>query len=351
MQRNVVICLDGTWNTPGKSLAASEDTSTNVFKFYERALSQSESGKEQIKWYNNGIGTEYLNRISGGAFGLGLDKHIMDAYTFLIENHRDGDSIYILGFSRGAYTARSLVGLIRNCGLLRMSDKTLIERAYAIYRSREEVDSEHAVAFRSANSRSININFLGLWDTVGALGIPLQSFKEFNSEQYAFHNTRLSGIVQNAFHALAVDEHRLPYAATIWDAQDYKDRARGQVVQQLWFTGAHADIGGGYKDDHPIADVSLRWIQKKSADCGLGVALVPLPALEACTKRSLHDSYKAFLGGAYAIFSRRHYRPIGTAGGSEALDLSVTARLQNSVEYRPKNSGLDEVSSTKDAWI
>lgn len=349
--KGIVLCFDGTWNTPGQVTSPCEDDSTNVFRFYERIGGENSEGRPQIKWYNKGVGTEWLNRVRGGAFGLGLDKHILDGYRFLIKHYKPGDDIYLIGFSRGAYTARSLVGLIRNSGLLKNEDDDLIDRAYAIYRSKEDVDSEHASAFRRANSREISIRFIGVWDTVGALGIPLKPFAEFNSEQYGFHDLKLSSIVQNAFHAVAVDEHREPYAAALWGPQDMRDKERGQRLEQIWFSGAHSDVGGGYEGAHPIPDLTLRWMQKKAVECGLGVEIIPAPHEDNLLKSDIHDSFREFLGGVFSWFSRRYYRTVGQAcDGPQNVDVSVRKRTIVRDDYRPKNKGLFEAPESCDAW-
>ncbi|MEN6621988.1 MAG: DUF2235 domain-containing protein, partial [Smithella sp.] len=163
-KKSIILCFDGTWNTPGHESSPAEDDSTNVFRFYERISDANDDGHAQLKWYNKGVGTEWMNRVRGGAFGLNLDNHILDGYRFLIQNLKENDDLYLIGFSRGAYTARSLAGLIRNSGLLKNEDDDLIDRAYGIYRSRAGVDSEHATAFRKANSREISIKFIGVWD-------------------------------------------------------------------------------------------------------------------------------------------------------------------------------------------
>ena len=351
MAKNIVLSFDGTWNTPGDTKSPAEDDSTNVFRFHQSVTPARADGRLQVKWYNEGVGTEWMNRIRGGAFGLGLDKHILDGYRKLIELHEDGDDVFIVGFSRGAYTARSLVGLIRNSGLLRTADETLIDRAYEMYRSRDQVDSEHARAFRSANAREIRLRFVGVWDTVGALGVPLQSFKEFNAEEYAFHDTKLSAIVVNAFHALAVDENREPYRATMWGPQDARDRAQGQVLEQLWFPGAHSDVGGGYTGTHPVADLTLRWMQKKAQACGLSVQALAAPTRAATVVADLHDSFATFFGGFFSIFHRRYYRPMGRAEhGPQRLDVTVKERIQARADYRPKNDDLHAVPESGEAW-
>jgi uncharacterized protein (DUF2235 family) len=350
-QKNIVLCFDGTWNTPAQSASPTEDASTNVWQFFERVSKTDVQGNEQIKWYNQGVGTEWLNRVRGGAFGLQLDRHIIDGYRKLIELYEPGDDIYLVGFSRGAYTARSLVGLVRNSGLLKGSNDELIDRAYAMYRSKEGVDSEHALAFRRANSYEIEIKFVGVWDTVGALGVPLRSFAGFDAKQYDFHDTKLSAIVRNAFQALAVDEHREPYKPTFWQPQDPRDIARGQTLKQLWFSGAHADVGGGYKGGHSIAHLSMRWMLQQASACGLSVEMIPTPAEDEVLSCVLHDSFGEFLGGIYSVFSDRYYRPAGRADdGPQTLDRFVRKRVASRTDYRPKNEGLFSVPECDEAW-
>lgn len=346
--KNIVLCFDGTWNIPGKAAGATEDNSTNVWQFFERV--SQEGRRPQIKWYNKGVGTEWLNRFRGGTFGLGLDKHILDGYRKLIELYEPGDDIYLVGFSRGAYTARSLVGLVRNCGLLKKgSSDELIDYAYSMYRSKEAVDSEHAAAFRQANSRDIKINFVGVWDTVGALGIPLQPFADFDAERYTFHDTKLSSIVQNAYQALAIDEHREPFAPAFWNPQDDRDSAKGQVLEQMWFSGAHADVGGGYPGNHPLAHLSMRWMLKKAAACGLDVQMIPTPREDELLSCELHDSFKEFFSGMFSMFHRRYYRAVGRSG-AEAVDRFVRKRFAFRADYRPKNEGLFVARESDETW-
>jgi uncharacterized protein (DUF2235 family) len=340
--KNIVLCFDGTWDVPGKSASVAEDASTNVWQFFERVSKVAAQGKEQIKWYNEGVGTGWLNRVGGGAFGLGLDKHVMDGYRKLIELYEPGDDVYVVGFSRGSYTARSLVGLLRNSGLLNKgSDDRMVEWAYAIYRSKEDVDSEHAAAFRRANSRDIEVKFVGVWDTVGALGVPLKPFSDFDAEQYSFHDTKLSSLVQNAYQALALDEHREPFAPTLWSSQEPREIARGQTLEQVWFSGAHADVGGGYPGDHPVAHLGLRWMLKKASVCGLGVEMIPMPGETDILKCELHDSFRSFLHGTYPLFHKRYYRAVGQTGeGPQAVDGLVLKRIASRPDYRPKNQGV-----------
>jgi uncharacterized protein (DUF2235 family) len=265
-----------------------------------------------------------------------LEINIVQGYEFLAKEYQEGDEVYILGFSRGAYTARSLVGLIRNCGLIYPNHLTLrVPMAYGIYRTRDDnADSFTAKIFRSTFSREIKIKLLGVWDTVGALGIPVDVLNLFNMKFYEFHDTRLSSIVENAFHALAVDEHRQDYDACLWNP----DAAPQQTLEQRWFLGAHCDAGGGY-EDRRLSDMTLRWIQDKASALGLA-----LDAVQIGPKNYLGeftDSYAEFLGGIYAHKNPRHYRAIrATRFGNETIDDSVQRRRKQDRDYEPQNDGL-----------
>jgi type VI secretion system (T6SS) phospholipase Tle1-like effector len=235
--------------------------------------------------------------------------------------------------------------MIRNCGLLPKGtsgggpDSPELLEAYELYRARDNgPDSERAKNFRAEKRAPlIPIKFLGVWDTVGALGIPLESFAVFNKEQFEFHDTELSGIVRNAFHAVAVDEHREPYRVALWDPKQKVD----QTIEQRWFVGAHADVGGGYPS-RALSDITLRWMQEKVQSCGLKLDETGIPAVsDANALGMLADSFKAFLGGVFSLFSKRYYRPVCMEKfGMEVVDMTVPSRMKNSITYRPKNPGL-----------
>jgi len=341
MSRNLLICYDGTWNTPDNNGDIGGNTSTNVRRFYDACAKVSEQGVPQLKWYDRGVGTRWYDRISGGAFGVGLSKNVTQGYGWLVDNFQPGDRVYIIGFSRGAYTARSLVGFIRNCGLVRKTSgnagerEQLISDGYQLYRARDEgADSPAAKKYRGEYAQEIDIEFLGIWDTVGALGIPISSFDWFNRRYYEFHDTELSSIVRHAYHALATDEHRENYAATLWDPKQKPN----QVLEQQWFPGAHANVGGGYKT-HALSDVPLEWLMRKAVECGLGLAPRAIPRITRSNYRGKAvDSYDRFLGGLYRVTRDRHFRPIGsTANGGEGIHPSVLARYSADDGYRPKN--------------
>ena len=269
--KRIVICFDGTWSKPAdEALPADGRVETNVCRFYESIKDKAADGTKQVKWYDEGVGTQWYDRFIGGSIGAGLELNIVQGYEYLAQQYEAGDEVYVLGFSRGAYTARSLVGMIRNCGLIYPKHLTLrVGMAYGIYRTRgDNVDSFTAKIFRAAFCREIKIKFVGVWDTVGALGIPLTVLKDVNMKFYEFHDTNLSNIVENAYHALAIDEHRQDYMATLWNP----DTAPQQKLEQRWFVGAHCDVGGGYKDRR-LSDLTLSWMQQKAQRARAGARL------------------------------------------------------------------------------
>jgi uncharacterized protein (DUF2235 family) len=291
-----------------------------------------------------GIVVNSVPTVLGGAFGRGLSQNIRDGYLWLAEHYREGDDIYIFGFSRGAYTARSLVGLIRKCGIINRPNASkcqlgaLTKEAYHIYREKQwDPDGREATVFKTTFSWSeetVKIKFLGVWDTVGALGIPLH-YVPFGSDYYQWHDTELSRMVENAYQAQALDEHRLDYAPTMWSKvkttkQGHEQwQKRGQTVEQRWFPGAHCDVGGGYKKGK-LPQLSLQWMQQNSERCGL--QFNPTVAVDPDTYLSpMHDSYKEFLLGIYARLPwvYPYYRPLGL-GVSEKIDNLVPKRIQSS---------------------
>jgi len=328
MPRRLALCFDGTWNT-------AEDR-TNPYRIRNLIASTSTDGWRQLIYYDEGVGSHWHDWFSGGAFGRGLSQNIRDGYTRLARQYEDGDEVFIFGFSRGAYTARSLVGLIRKCGLLQlepgMGEEALKERvgeAYELYRQKHSSpDVEAAKRFRAQYSREIRVKFIGVWDTVGALGIPFPKIP-FSSEYYRFHDTGLSGIVENAYHALAIDEHRDVFAPTLWTT-----KPDHTAMEQRWFVGAHANVGGGYSRD-PLATIALCWIQQKAAGCGL--AMTRDVEVRADAHRApVRDSFTEFMYGAYALsrLRQRHYRPIGDTL-NETVDESVLRRHAEDPNYRP----------------
>ncbi|MBV8131418.1 MAG: DUF2235 domain-containing protein [Alphaproteobacteria bacterium] len=342
MTNRLVVCFDGTWNRPDKNSDLAARVETNVCRFYEAIPSgKLPGGDVQKKWYDTGVGTNWYDQITGGSCGIGIDQKIRKGYQWLTENYPDADpsdtEIFILGFSRGAYTARSLVGMIRNCGLLLPENAHRVGDAYALYRQRDEsADTNQAQVFRDRYSREIKIKFLGVWDTVGALGIPLHALHWLNAKEYAFHDTELSRIVENAAHAVAIDEFRVDYQVTLWAPIIKPD----QDVEQRWFSGAHADIGGGY-ESRLLSDITLAWMQRKAGAVGLALDNSQIPVIaKANWIHPPTDSYQQFLDGLYANTHPRFFRAMQIGDGlNEVLDESVVNRCRDSAGYRPLNPG------------
>ena len=364
MPKKIMLCFDGTWNTPHDQGEYDEtDADTNVVKLYRSVLGKDLKGIprgtparspsiETIKWYDEGVGTKWYDHIKGGAFGFGLSRKIREGYKFLIDHYDPGDEIYVFGFSRGAYTARSLVGLIRNSGLLKRQfapkedsdDNEIIMDAYQLYRNRDgSADTAFAVYFRSTYSHEgVRIKFLGVWDTVGALGIPIKAVNLFNSEQYKFHDTELSSIVQNAYQAVAIDEHREDFKPTLWDPKEKPM----QKMEQVWFVGAHADVGGGYQNQ-PLSDITLNWMQQKAKLNGEGLEFdsvqEPLLVSNKYVAAKVTDSFGQFAFGLYKGFHQPYLRTIAvTLNGNECLHTTFTEIRASNTAYRPKNLGLDK---------
>lgn len=271
MPKRLIVCCDGTWNTADQTIDGHSNP-TNVTKLALSIAPEDAAGARQCVYYHDGVGTSRWQRLSGGAFGVGLSRNVFDAYHFLIDNYESGDWLYLFGFSRGAFTARSLGGLIRNCGILRSENADRIHEAWSLYRSSADKPAGvKSTLFRRAYSYEPRIHFIGVWDTVGALGIPvpgpswLKPIVTRLNHRWAFHDTKLSTRVNGAFHALAIDEQRAAFAPTLWHQQSGTD---GQELKQVWFTGVHRDIGGGYLKTS-LSDIALLWMADRARDYGL----------------------------------------------------------------------------------
>ena len=179
--------------------------------------------------------------MQGGAFGNGLSNNIQDAYRFLAHNYVDGDQVYLFGFSRGAYTARSLAGMISQCGLLQKESLEYFPDLYGYYRADDE--EKKCTKYRKIRHKNfthrphVRVNMIGVWDTVGALGIPLTGLRLLTRGRYEFHETNLNGYIDNAFQALAIDESRGPFIPCLWRKPE---NGHSVNVEQVWFAGSHS---------------------------------------------------------------------------------------------------------------
>jgi uncharacterized protein (DUF2235 family) len=276
--KRLIVCADGTWNKRDRT---KDHRNTNVAKLCDAIVQLDTFNVPQFVKYQKGVGTgPWYDKILGGITGAGLSQNIRECYSWIVDNYTPGDELYFFGFSRGAFTARSLVGFIRNCGILRPEHRGQIAKAYDFYRDRDPAKhprTQVAQIFRDTYSHPGTpiIKCLGVWDTVGSLGIPTTGpIGKLSRHFVGFHDMKLSSWVQNAFHAVAIDERRRPFSPTMWELRDEDladSRAVGQHIEQVWFAGVHSNVGGGYPNAE-LSDIALRWIMDKAQWCGLGLA-------------------------------------------------------------------------------
>lgn len=271
MQKALVICLDGTWKTPLDD--------TNVTRVVRAILPYDSVGAPQIVYYDQGVGTGggLTELVLGGALGIGLEKQIKLAYQFLSVNYNEGDRILIFGFSRGAFAARSLAALVTSLGLPSRGQLYLIPSILAAYRDgrrkgmqRLVVDEliENLGAMRPSMADRSElicpaIDFLGLWDTVGTLGIPFRGLKWIGSHRYNYHVVAINSGIRRVYQALALNEKRRIFNHTIINTKD--KLSDGQIVEQRWFLGQHSSVGGGDGPDTERSSRPFLWIISKAS--------------------------------------------------------------------------------------
>ncbi len=265
--KRIILCADGTWNTPPG--VDSKGGGTNVWKIY-CAMPDT---PEQLKFYDSGVGTggNALEHLRGGALGDGLFTKVQDCYQFLAHVYDPGDSVYLIGFSRGAYTARSVGGMIAAFGVpsKNLSNSTVPE-IFAAYRERDK-DKRKAMRAHLKDVyglQDVRIAMVGVWDTVGSLGVPGKLFEGLMDKQFGFLDTTLSECVDHAYHAVSIDERRASFQPTLWTDADGTYRTNDARLEQVWFTGAHCDVGGSYADCQ-LADITLGWMMQKAKQNGI----------------------------------------------------------------------------------
>jgi len=306
MSKTIIFCADGTWNGPGED--DKEDVEahfTNVFKLFvglagaaspdsirladeQEKVLEANGRPVQISKYIHGVGDSRnpIRKVLGGAFGAGVISRVVRGYTFISRNYEPGDGIIVIGFSRGAYTARALAGLILSQGVLAKRLTADKEKAYeygaqAWYRYRKSAKTEGArqrlaealsnlPGFLTSDSLKASdlvtvdgLKAVAVWDTVGALGLPDYVGGE-RVDTYGFTNTSLSERVEHGLHAIALDEQRIDFTPTLWTA--------AANARQMVFAGAHADVGGGYPiagNESGLSDIALKWMADELA--GIGV--------------------------------------------------------------------------------
>ncbi len=256
--KNIVICCDGTSNQYGGD-------DSNVVKLYGVLRHDPH---RQIAFYDPGVGTfgsynaltpfyRKFKRILGLAFGLGITRNVMEAYWYLMQNYTDGDKIFLFGFSRGAYTVRVLAALIRKCGILHRDNQNLIPEAVRILKLRSKKSFRIAKGFRRTFAQCSRVHFLGLWDTVTSVG--------WIWDPVRIHFTTKNSGVKIVRHAVAIDERRAFFRQNLWI-----QKPKSQDVVQVWFAGAHADVGGAYpSSESGLSQIGLQWMIKEAESKGL----------------------------------------------------------------------------------
>jgi uncharacterized protein (DUF2235 family) len=316
MPKNIVICTDGTWD------GATEDT--NVVKLSRMLLRTS----QQVVFYDDGVGVDGtpLEKLAGGAFGEGIFQKVKNGYSQIAQVYDQGDNLFLFGFSRGAYTARSIAGMIACCGLPTGGfDDNLVETAFNAYRNPDQRAAILATLGRY-NLYDAKITMVGVWDTVGALGIPaLFGGVEVD---YEFLSTSLHPDVLNAYHAMAIDERREEFPATLWQAP--VPPVQDQTLVQVYFAGVHSDVGGGYPETQ-LSDITYGWMAAKAEALGAlfnDAALSPYESIGPVYALGMkHESWDFHWG----VPRERSIDPTANLGNG------VSIRFGTDSTYRPPN--------------
>lgn len=348
--RRLALFIDGTWNV--------EDNNTNVWRLYSLALSADPEG--QLCFYTKGVGTSYGSKLRGGVLGMGFSQILRQAYDWLIAHYRKDDHVFVFGFSRGSYAARSLAGLIARCGVPAAGSPVGVDEIYQRYKGGGDTRTiyklleDHAAGRTSDFSLferwmvdhcvTARVRMVGVWDTVGSL-----------VGNYHYLETGLRQPIENVFHALAIDEHRISFKPTLLTFNVHADRPATETirprpiddVEQRWFVGAHANVGGGYASD-PLSQRPLGWIAGKAEALGLRLS-APILLDERPWTYPVTDSFARFAYGLYrvACLGIPYHRvvgepdrvrgPIATTNVNETIDGSVFERWRLDDGYRPSN--------------
>jgi uncharacterized protein (DUF2235 family) len=322
MGKNIVFCADGTWQVPRSN--------TNVYQLFKGLTTSS----TQIAFYDDGIGADATGvaHVLDGAFGDGILQAVKDGYTKIAHVYEKGDDIFLFGFSRGAYTARSVAGMIAVCGLPTGAfDQNLVDQAFTAYRNPDQ----RQTIFPTLTQYQLEdccIRMVGVWDTVGALGIPA-IFGGVDEEKYGFLDTGLHPDVKNAFQCLAIDERRRQFPATLWTSVPNAD----QMIEQIWFAGCHGDVGGGtptgggVDETTTLSSITLSWMLSKAISLGLvfdaaTTALATPPAAKFALDL-LHETWNP-------VFGLPQSRVIAL---DSHIGDSVQVRITYALTYAPPN--------------
>lgn len=362
MAKRIALFLDGTWGSPSDR--------TNVSLMHAEVAPRGRDEKRQIAKYFPGVGTKLGEVALGGMLGWGLDRNVREAYAALVEMFEPGDQIYLFGFSRGAFTARSLAGMVAKCGLLKEPGDDDIARLWRYYVNSGTRRYHDIVFDRNKGTRFPNaeeawliercaqrdIHMIGVWDTVGSLGVPFGNIPGLSRREFRFHNTRPSVNYGRVYQALAIDEMRADFTPTLMTR--FLERTEPMAVpknerpfiEQRWFIGAHSNVGGGEKGSQ-LSQIPLKWMMTCAEQEGL--AMRAMPQLTGDEYRDpLERSLDAFMFGAYRLL-RPGARKVRTMGSpprelvsrdgtkglgivvNETIDPSVFDRWRAFKDYRP----------------
>jgi uncharacterized protein (DUF2235 family) len=334
MAKDIILCADGTWNTPHGTTVCANDT--NVRKLY-MALVNDDS---QMKYYDSGVGTggTPLDHLAGGAMGEGLFQKVQDCYAFLSSVYDPGDRIFLFGFSRGAYTARSVGGMIAGFGVPSINlDNETVSKIFEAYR---EPDADRKSKLKAGLTstyglQDVTIEVVGIWDTVGSLGIPGIFFNVLNQKKYGFLDTSIHPCIKHGYHAVCIDERRGQFKPTLWTNEDGSPLANNAQVEQVWFPGVHCDVGGSYSESQ-LSDITLSWMLQKAKKHGLILSpeaeatnLNPPPAN---VRGQAHDEWKIVPWG---LPEHREVPAVAT------MSNTVQDRLDSESDYAPANVQLN----------
>ena len=332
--KRIVICADGTWNSRDQvDEKTKKRRPTNVTKVARAIKPRSSNNIDQLVVYHEGVGTSGgMDKYTGGAFGDGIEKNIRELYRSILYNYEDGDELYFFGFSRGAFTVRTLAGFMNKVGLLHKGDDYYLPEVYAWYESGNPKGSkewDHAFHNVKDPRECPPIRFIGVWDTVGSLGPPGILGQVFNKGKYKYHDIELNQHIENAYQALAIDERRKPFAPSIWTRRPGFNGA----LKQAWFVGVHSDVGGSQARDG-LANEALHWIVEKAEKLGVEFDNAFLAHYTPCFNGDLHESMTAM----YKVMGE-YRRPIGQhlAAGEELHQSVLDRQKMKELGYNPAN--------------
>jgi uncharacterized protein (DUF2235 family) len=312
MSKRIAFCSDGTWDTASSH--------SNVYKLYKALLVTS----DQMPFYDDGVGADgiLVLKVVEGAMGVGIQQKIKDGYTKIAHVYEAGDQVYIFGFSRGAFTARSLAGMIAACGLpTKNFNDSLVNTVFDAYRDSSNRENILKKLSNCDMDPAAKITMVGVWDTVGSVG--LSSVLGGVDPIVSFLDTNLHPNILNAYHALAIDEKRPQFQPTLWNVA-----TPGQTLEQVWFSGYHSDVGGGggKPGAKALSDIPLAWMMNKASALGLQFD----PATAA--------NYALPLDSSYALAPLNP--PNAGVGQVEPRTIADGVKLANSVAIRCQNPAL-----------